>query len=119
MNELRERRYLSEAIKRMLERKSGVMRQFREGDIAGSLNSGEIGRGLPICVWRVSRWREADCCPRDVDPEAWAAERYEINDGFPEGKLYRSEGGVWTRSKAEADIATKLEQHGQVLGMRS
>ena len=50
--------------------------------------------------------------PGYVDPKAWAAERYMRNELHPEKKIYRSEGGVWVRSKAEADIATKLEQSG-------
>ncbi len=109
VDELRERRYLSEAIPVLrgnLECCDRFAKGFRPYD------PWEIGRGLPSVYGGYDRGKLL--LPGDVDPEAWAAERYEINDGFPEGKLYSSEGGVWTRSKAEADIATKLEQHGLV-----
>lgn len=50
----------------------------------------------------------------DVDPDVWAKEPYGHNTSFQENLKYRSEGGQPTRSKAEADIATKLEQMGLV-----
>ncbi len=49
--------------------------------------------------------------PGDFDPEAWEREPYEKNTLYPEALKYRSEGGLLTRSKAEADIATILERN--------
>lgn len=46
----------------------------------------------------------------DICPEAWASELYEKNTAFPEKRIHWSEGGLATRSKAEADIATMLER---------
>lgn len=48
----------------------------------------------------------------DFDPEKWEQEPYEKNMGFADGLKYKSENGLPTRSKAEAEIAMKLEQHG-------
>lgn len=47
----------------------------------------------------------------DVDPELWKREAYEKNSAFPEALIHPSEGGLLTRSKSEAAIATKLEQN--------
>lgn len=46
----------------------------------------------------------------DLSPEQWEAKNYEQNTGFSEERRYFSEGGLAVRSKAEAEIATKLEQ---------
>lgn len=48
----------------------------------------------------------------DIDPHDWAARPYDKSRSRPEDLIYKSEGGILTRSKAEADIATKLEQTG-------
>ena len=48
----------------------------------------------------------------DLSPEQWETENYEQNTIFPEARRYFSEGGLAVRSKAEAEIATKLEQYG-------
>lgn len=48
----------------------------------------------------------------DLDPKLWAKTPYAHNTAFPENLIYQSEGGLSTRSKAEADIATRLEQMG-------
>ena len=47
----------------------------------------------------------------DVNPVLWVAEPYPHNKAFPEDLIYQSEGGLLTRSKAEADIATMLERN--------
>lgn len=46
----------------------------------------------------------------EINPEEWSKLSYKYNTGFQENLKYRSESGLYTRSKAEADIATKLEQ---------
>ena len=48
----------------------------------------------------------------DLSPEQWDSQNYEQNTIFPEERRHFSEGGVAVRSKAEAEIATKLEQYG-------
>jgi hypothetical protein len=52
------------------------------------------------------------CLDGDVDPDLWVRKKYVKNNAYPEKLIYCSEGGLYTRSKAEADIATKLEQYG-------
>lgn len=47
----------------------------------------------------------------DIWLENWQEESYEKNTGFAQNLIYRSEGGLMTRSKAEADIATMLERN--------
>lgn len=47
----------------------------------------------------------------DIEANSWAEAPYKHNTAFLENLIYKSEGGLATRSKAEADIATKLEQN--------
>lgn len=48
----------------------------------------------------------------DIDPEEWCNQNYHQNQGFPADLIHKSVGGLFTRSKAEAMIATMLEQAG-------
>ncbi|MCQ4635158.1 hypothetical protein NE619_00225 [Anaerovorax odorimutans] len=52
--------------------------------------------------------------PGDVNPAVWGEQAYAHNTAHPEDLIYSSEGGLKTRSKAEADIATVLERRGFV-----
>lgn len=47
----------------------------------------------------------------DLDPEAWETASYPANEAYPEQLRFESDGGLFTRSKSEAMIATKLEQY--------
>lgn len=50
----------------------------------------------------------------DIDPAAWASAEYETNTLRADDRIHPSEKGLLTRSKAEAPIATKLEQNGLI-----
>lgn len=107
IKDLCDRRYISRALP-ILQRNLRCCRDFRDSFKIYDLKA--MGASLP----RV--YRDHDCSEMllqgDIDPAAWASADYECNKAYPERKRYRSEGGVWVRSKSEADIATKLEQKG-------
>ena len=107
IKDLRDRRYISKALP-ILKGNLRCCHDFR--DRFRIYNPKEMGDSLP----RV--YRDHDCSELllqgDIDPAAWAGANYVSNEAYPERKIYRSEGGVWVRSKSEADIATKLEQEG-------
>ena len=107
IDELRERRYISAAMP-VLENNLRCIERFQKGFRV--YDPQEISARLPQAYEGYDLRRI--CLPGDVDPQSWATECYECNGAYPEGKIYKSEGGVGTRSKAEADIATKLEQRG-------
>ena len=48
----------------------------------------------------------------DVRAESWTTDNYHKNTSYPEHLIHHSDGGIVMRSKAEAMIATKLEQNG-------
>ena len=107
IDELCERRYISAAmpvLKKNLQCLKRLQRDFRIYDPQ------EIRARLPRA------YNEYDlggvCLQGDIDPQRWASENYECNEAYPERKIYKSEGGLRTRSKSEAVIATKLEQSG-------
>lgn len=50
----------------------------------------------------------------DLDPLAWKTAPFHSNPAFTENLIYESEGGLLVRSKAEAAIATRLEQNNLI-----
>lgn len=107
IRELQERRYIKKAIP-ILRGNLKKCRQCLNGFSPYDLQ--KLKKQLP------DAYGDFDCsdlCLKgDIEPQAWRAAEYERNMSFPENLIYKSEGGILTRSKAEADIATKLEQYG-------
>lgn len=107
INDLKEGRYIKKALpilKKNLKAYNGLLSQMQIYDPQ------QIKETLPdyysdLDVRRI-------LLEGDIEPAIWECEEYEKNVGFPENLKYKSEGGLQTRSKAEADIATKLEQSG-------
>lgn len=109
IKELQERRYLSRAIpmlKRNLKTYRSCLKKSRIYDPQ------ELKKTLPSVYGSYDCSRI--CLAGDIDPRKWAAEKYECNTSYRENLIFRSEGGLLTRSKAEANIATKLEQYHQI-----
>lgn len=109
IKELQERRYLSKVIpmlKQNLKNYRSCLKKCRIYDPQ------KLKETLPAVYGSYDCSRI--CLAGDIDPRKWAAERYEHNTAYRENLIFSSEGGILTRSKAEADIATKLEQYQQI-----
>lgn len=106
MAELMERRYISKALPILtanLKSCEKLLRRFQLYDPVQIIqNLPAHYSGLDLSALMLSG---------DIDPIQWASAPYTHNTIFPEHLKYKSEGGLVTRSKAEADIATKLEQN--------
>lgn len=106
IEELKERRYISKALpilKSNLSSCKSLLRHFQIYDPQA------IREALPV------HYRDFSLAPimaeGDIDPAHWASAQYPYNTAYPDHLKYKSERGLMTRSKAEASIATKLEQH--------
>ncbi len=107
VEDLQDRRYISKALPVLRRNVKCCHRFLRDFQI---YDPQEIRKELPP-VYKEYDIRRISL-PGDADPEVWAEEEYRQSTVDPDGRIYKSEGGVWTRSKAEAEIATKLEQRG-------
>ena len=70
--------------------------------------------GCPESEWRPPMpvlIRISFCLTDDLNPETWKDADYPSNPFHREDIIHESENGLQTRSKAEAMIATKLEQN--------
>lgn len=106
IKDLQERRYISKALpilKNNLKNLKRCLDRFQIYDPEA------IRNGLP------AYYSDFDTSPLllagDIDPKSWEASSYAKNTCYLKHLKNQSEGGLRTRSKAEADIATKLEQN--------
>lgn len=109
INELKESRFIKKSLpilKRNLTHCRTFAKQFQLYDPVA------IKQTLPACY---QDSRLSPLMPEgDLDPHEWAQEPYPRNEAYPEHLRHLSEGGLLTRSKSEALIATKLEERGLV-----
>lgn len=106
IQELKERRHISKALpilKSNLSSCKSLLHHFQIYDPQA------IREALPV------HYRDFNLAPimteGDIEPIHWASAPYPCNTSYPDHLKYKSECGLMTRSKAEASIATKLEQH--------
>lgn len=107
IDELKERRYTKKALpvlKRNLKLLQQVIERMELYDAA------KIEDSLPSYYKGLNH--TAFLLKGDIYPEQWSSIPYDRNLSHPDDLLYQSEGGQLTRSKAEAEIATILEQKG-------
>lgn len=107
INGLKERRYISLALPRLKENLKSYKRTLQHTSV---YDPAALPEKLP------SYYQSFDytdlLLEGDINAQTWEAAQYPRNTAFPENLIYQSEGGLLTRSKAEADIATKLERTG-------
>ena len=106
IKELQEKRYIAKALP-VLQNNLKALNKFQK--IFQIYDPESIRTSLPSCYadFDIS----ALLLDGDICPKLWAASVYPKNTGYLKELKYQSEGGLLTRSKAEADIATKLEQN--------
>lgn len=109
VGEMQERQYISKALPILKKNLHSYEKMLNELQI---YDPEAIRRKMPVQYHSFDFTKIA--LAGDVDPHAWAAAPYAHNTLYPENLKYRSKGGLATRSKAEADIATRLEQMGLV-----
>lgn len=107
IRDLQEKRHIQKALpilKNNIKAYDNFLAKFQPYDIL------DIHKTIPV------PYKDFDCSPLllagDIHPEIWKTEDYATNTSHPEHLIHHSEGGIITRSKSEAMIATKLEQHG-------
>ena len=109
IKDLKERRHIKKALP-VLKNNLNCYARFIEG--LQIYNHTDISKLLPA-IYQDSHF--SILIPQgDLDPEVWRDAVYATNTAYPQDLIHESEGGLLTRSKAEAMIATKLEQRNLI-----
>lgn len=109
LDSLKEKRYLSKAfpiLRNNLKFYNELLENINAYDIIS------LQAALP------KHYHEFNCSKfmlkGDINPESWDKTPYKRNPAFPDKLVHRSANGLMTRSKAEAMIATRLEEKGLI-----
>ena len=106
ISELQANRHLAKALPILESNCSCLENALRDFRLYDPL---QIQNSLPV------HYQDYDVTPLllagDINPQTWADEEYPKNNKYLQELKHFSEGGLPTRSKAEADIATMLERH--------
>lgn len=107
INELKEARYIKKSLPIL---KTNIRCYEQALQKLKIYDCGQILQSLPAAYQDLPVHRLIP--EEEIDPFLWQDAVYDSNPLYPENLVYESDGGLLTRSKAEAMIATKLEQEG-------